>query len=162
MLDKFTAILEAIPVIGRMFAFMRGVCLLVKRDWRVLWNLRRPVMVIGSSGKDMELVASLIRDAGFFRFESPSKTAQNLDRIRGHSMVVVGYTSGETEIGRIIQAARAKSIPVIVFAASSEITDEDREAIQEYSYAEIANTPFRIMNLIFSILSTHKYNGKGD
>ena len=115
-------------------------------------------MVIGSSSKDMDLVITLIRDAGFFRLENAAKTAQNLDRIKKHSIVVIAYTKGESEVGRIIEAARAKSIPVIFFAEQNEINSEDKKLIYGYSYGEIANSPFRLMNLIFSILSTYKYS----
>lgn len=115
-------------------------------------------MVIGSSGKDMSLIINLIRDAGFFRIEDASETAQNLDRINKHSVVVVGYTSGKSDINVIIERARSKSIPVVVFAAPNEINEIDKKLIHEYSYAEVANTSFRLINLIFSILSTYKYD----
>lgn len=115
-------------------------------------------MVIGSSSKDIDLVVALIKDAGFFRLESSSNTAQNLDRIKKHSIVVVGYTKGESEVSRIIDAVKAKSIPVIFFAEQGEISDEDKKIIYGYSYAEMANSSFRLMNLIFSILSTYKYS----
>lgn len=158
MLEKIFALLEAIPFIGRIFSFLWGVWLICKKDFRLIQNLSRPIMVIDSSGKDINLVIALIKDAGFFRLENSSNTAQNLDRIKKHSMVVVGYTKSESEISRIIDAVRAKSIPVIFFAEQGEISDEDKKKIHGYSYAEIANSSFRLMNLIFSILSTHKYS----
>ncbi len=99
-----------------------------------------------------------IRDAGFFRLENPSKTAQNMDRLMKHSIVIVGYTKGEFDVNKIISAARAKSLPVIFFAEQGEISEEDKKVIYGYSYAEIANSPFRVMNLIFSILSTYKFS----
>jgi hypothetical protein len=115
-------------------------------------------MIINSSSKDMDLIVSLIRDAGFFRLENPSKTIQNLDRLSKHSLVIVGYTIDELDVNKIISTARAKSIPVIFFAKHGEISENDKKVIFEYSYAEIANSPFRLINLIFSILSTYKLN----
>lgn len=158
MLNKIITFLEAVPLIGKIFTFLFGMWLVCKKDLRLIQNLRRPIMVIGSSSKDMSFITNLIQDAGFFRIESPSRTTQNIDRIRRHSIVVVGYTSGESKMDKIIGAARAKSIPVIIFAAPNEINNVDKKSIYEYSYTEIANSPFRIMNLIFSILSTHKYD----
>ena len=102
----------------------------------------------------MDLVIALIRDAGFFRLENPSKTAQNLDRIKKHSIVVVGYTHGESEVKRVIEAVRAKSVPVIFFAEQGEIDKKDKKLLCGYSYSEIANSPLRLMNLICSIIST--------
>lgn len=157
MFGKLIKLLETLPIIGRVFSFLVGLYFVCKKDFRLIQNLRRPIMVIGSSGKDMGLVISLINDAGFFRVEDPSKTTQNLDRIKRHSVIVVGYTSGESEINKVIERARAKSIPVIVYAAPSEINKEDKKLLHGYSYAEMANTPFRLVNLIFSILSTYKY-----
>jgi len=158
MLEKIITLLEAIPIVGRIFSFPIGIWLVCEKDFRLIQNLRRPIMVIGSSSKDMDLVITLIRDAGFFRLENPSKTSQNLDRIKKHSMVVVAYTKDESEVGKIIEVAKAKSIPVIFFAEQNEISDGDKKLIYGYSYGEIANSPFRLMNLIFSILSTYKYN----
>lgn len=154
----FKKIIETIPPIKRLFSFLIGLWFVCKKDLRLIQNLRRPIMVIGSSGKDMSLIINLIQDAGFFRMEPPSRTAQSTDRIRRHSIVVIGYTSGESEMGKIIEAVKAKSIPVIIYATPNEINEEDEKLIREYSYAEIANSPFRLMNLIFSILSTHKYD----
>lgn len=158
MLEKIFTLLEAIPFIGRAFSFLWGVWLTCKKDFMLIQNLSRPIMVIGSSSKDINLVIALIKDAGFFRLENSSNTAQNLDRIKKHSIVVVGYTKGESEVSRIIDAVRANSIPVIFFAEQGEISDEDKKLIYGYSYGEIANSPFRLMNLIFSILSIHKYS----
>lgn len=159
LLETIFKFLEAIPLIGKVFSTLRGVYLAIKRDWRLFDNLKRPIMVIGSSGKDMGLVVKLIRDAGFFRLEDfVGDTAQSLDRIKKHSIIVVGYTETETETARIIDTARAKSIPVIFYATFNEISKSDGDLILGYSYAEVANTPFRIMNLIFSILSTYKYD----
>lgn len=158
MIGKIITILEAIPLIGRLFTFLYGLGLVCKKDFRLIQNLGRPIMVINSSGKDMDLIVAHIKDAGFFRLENPSKTDQNLDRVTRHSIVVIGYTKGESDVNKIISAVRAKSLPVIFFAEQGEISEEDKKAIHGYSYAEIANSPFRLMNLIFSILSTYKFN----
>lgn len=158
MFNKIITFLETAPLIGKIFTFLFSIWLVCKKDFRLIQNLKRPIMVIGSSGKDMSLIVSLIRDAGFFRVEEPSQTAQNIDRIKQHSLVVVAYTKTESETEKIINAVRTKSIPVIFYAAPSEIDRDDGKLIQEYSYAEIANSPFRLMNLIFSILSTYNYD----
>ena len=54
-------------------------------------------MVIGSTGKPMDLETRLLKDAGFFNIEEPVKSVQNADRLRRHGAVVVGYTSGESD-----------------------------------------------------------------
>lgn len=158
MIEKIITSLETIPLLGRLFTFLYGLGFVCKKDFRLIQNLGRPIMIINSSGKDMDLIAAHIRDAGFFRLESPSKTDQNLDRLTKHSIVVVGYTEGESDVNKIISAVKAKSLPVIFFAEQGEISEEDKKAVYGYSYAEIANSPFRLMNLIFSILSTYKFN----
>ena len=159
MIKSIIKFIEMIPLIGRIFSACYGIWLLCKKDIRLIQNLKRPIMVMDSSTKDMKLVRELIHDAGFFRLEEPTTATQSTDRIRNHGAIIVGYTKGESNLKEIISAAKNKSIPVIVFAMPGELEagSQDLKSVQEYSYAEIAKTPFRLVNLIFAILSTHRY-----
>ncbi|MEX2409903.1 MAG: hypothetical protein WD607_00790 [Candidatus Paceibacterota bacterium] len=159
-MESILNFLERTYIVGRIFKFVRGLWLVMKKDWRLINNLRKPIMLIGSSGKDMSLISNLIKDAGFFRVEDCSDSIQNMDRIKDHSIVIIGYTKGEIDVDKLIKQARSKSIPIIIYSKPGEVSEKDKNFIYEYSYAEIANSSLRLMNLIFSILSVYKYENK--
>jgi len=155
---KIISAIETIPFLGRVVDFLFGLILAFKKEVRLILNLSRPIMVIGSPKREMEIETRLLKDAGFFRIENPVNKPQNTDRLRRHSLIIVGYTSGETKIQSILATAKYKNVPVIVVASPGEISRKDIKAINSYSFCEIANSNLRLMNLIFSILSTYKYD----
>jgi len=136
----------------------------LKREWRLVENLKRPIMLISSPKHDMKFEATLLRNSGFFNIpNNPSDDPRSLDIAGGYCLFIIAYSKNNpAALSSVIQKARESNTPVIIYAEHDEIDPKgtDIELIRSYYLAEIANSPLRLMNLIFSILSIYKYSEK--
>jgi len=131
-----------------------------KKEYRMFSNLRRTILIIGSTKETLEVEKKIIDKSGFFRYEyviedNPEKASALIDK---HILVVWGYTKTK-KINRFIDILRARNIPLLVYS-TKEIDKEDKTMICEYSFSEIANSPLRLMNLIFNIVALLPYDKK--
>lgn len=168
IMDSGLEVLGAVFTVRDLLIFLVSIIVFLKlfcgvlRSWfsresRLFRNLKRPIMVLGSSGKDMKFETDIL--SGFFNVKGePSKDLRRLDTLKNHALIIASYTRGETDLNRIFTSAKNSKIPVIVYASQNDIDSQgkDMRLIRDYYLAEIANSPMRMVNLIFSILSTYK------
>lgn len=151
-----------ILVVGAISGLIATVIIIsfwLKRERTLVKNLKRPIMIINSAQQDMKFEAGLLRNSGFFSIpDDPSNDLRNLDDIKKYCLLILAYSKETAVLNSAIQAARNSKIPVIVYAKHGEITSDgkDMNLIRSYYLAEIANSPLRLINLIFSILSVYK------
>lgn len=131
----------------------------LKKERTLVKNLKRPIMIINSAQQDMKFEAGLLRNSGFFSIpDDPSNDLRNLDDIKRYCLLILAYSKETAIFNSAIQAARNSKVPVIIYAKQGEILPDgnDMDLIRGYYLAEIANSPLRLINLIFSILSVYK------
>lgn len=152
-----------ILIAGAISGFVVAIIIIsfwLKRERTLVKNLKRPIMIISSTQQDMKFEADLLRNSGFFSIpDDPSNDLRNLDDIReGYCLLILAYSKETTILNFAIQATRNSKVPVIIYAKHGEIPPDgkDMDLIRGYYLAEIANSPLRLINLIFSILSVYK------
>ena len=114
-------------------------------------------MIFKSKDQSMDTETKLLKDSKFFNIpEDPTDNPQNVDRIKNHGLIIVGYSKGMDGFQNILSTAKSKRIPIIIYAANNAIDKEgkDYEEIGKYSYHSICNLPLRLVNDVFTILST--------
>ena len=145
-------------LIGVGIGFGIGVAFIVfflKKEWRLFKNRRRPIMIFKSKDQNMGVAFNLLSDSKLFKIETPTENYQDSVRLDKHSLVIVGYTKKMQGLKGIIDEAKNKRVPVIIYAKPNEIDQEDMKILETYSYRSMCNTPLRLVNDVFTILSTY-------
>ncbi len=152
--DVYTIIWIVISNVILYFCFFRFFFL---KERRLFKNRKRPIMIFKSKDQSMEIETKLLRDSKFFNVpEDPTDRHQNTDRITNHGLIIVGYSLGMDGFKNILSAAKDKQIPIIIYSAQGAIVQggEDSRLISSYSYHSVCNVPLRLVNDVFTILST--------
>jgi len=124
------------------------------KELRLFNNCRRPIMIFKSSREDMEIETKLLRDTKLFNIpEEPTDKHQNIDRIKEHSLIIIGYSDGMENFSNIYDGAKRAGIPVIVYS-KTEIPPNIKDLLRTYSWFSICQFPLRLLNDVFTILST--------
>jgi hypothetical protein len=133
-----------------------------RKEIRLFKNRKRPIMIFKSAGNNMVLEVKLLRDCKFFNIpEEPTEAPQNIDRIRNHSLVIIGYSSSMdiSDFEKIYNGVKNAGIPVIVYS-KERIPDDVFRMLRDYSYYSTCQVPLRLLNDVFTILSTFPQNKK--
>lgn len=132
----------------------------LKRERRLIRNLKRPIMVFGSPENDMQFETDLLRKSKFFDIEGPHDDLRNLQVVQDHCLLIISYSKDGDRLKSVVKKAEENNIPLVIYAKHGEINrdGEDMKMIGSYHLAEIANSPLRLMNLIFSILSIYEHD----
>lgn len=158
--DVYTIIWIIISNVILYFCFLRFFFL---KERRLYKNRKRPIMIFKSKDLSMELETKLLRDSKFFNIpEDPTDRHQNTDRIKNHGLIIVGYSPGMDGFKNILTTAKDKQIPIIIYAAPGAIgmKGDDYKLICSHSYNCTCNFPLRLVNDVFTILSTFPPRGK--
>lgn len=153
-LNAYTLATLLIGFIGGVLSFLGFLLFFLKKEWRLYQNRKRPIMIFKSDSQNMGLETKLLRDSKIFSVDEPSENYQEIDRLDNHSPVILGYSPGMRGFEQILQGVKSKKVPLIIYANYETITREDAEKLKEYSYYSICNLPLRLMNDVFTILST--------
>lgn len=154
-LNAYTLVTLLIGFIVGVLSFLGFLLFFFKKEWRLYQNRKRPIMVFKSDSQNMDLETKLIQDSELFSVEEPSVNYQEIDRLDTHSLVILGYSPGMKGFEQILQGVKSKKVPLIIYANYETITPGDAEKLKEYSYYSICNLPLRLMNDVFTILSTY-------
>lgn len=102
----------------------------------------------------MEIETKLLRDAKIFNIpEEPTDKYQNLDRIKDHGLVIVGYSNLMNNFNNIFEGAINAGIPIIVYSKNT-IPKNVFNRLRSYSWYSTCQVPLRLLNDVFTILST--------
>lgn len=125
-----------------------------RKEIRLFNNRRRPIMIFKSTGEDMEIETKLLRDSKLFNIpEDPTDKHQNIDRIKNHSLIIIGYSAGMTNFDDIFNGAKIAGVPVIVYS-KDKIPDDVFNKLRNYSWYSTCQVPLRLINDVFTVLST--------
>lgn len=130
---------------------------MLKKERRLVSNLKRPVAVVPSSKDSMEHEVRLLKDVEFFNIDSLAADGRSADLITDrYRLVVIRYEKGSEDFWHVYEQLAAKQIPVIVYSKPLEIdmpTDINR--IQKYSLHALCNTPVRLISDVSAIMATY-------
>lgn len=124
-----------------------------KKQKRVLANLSRPIMVIGTDGEDMQSQVELLRKVDLFTvdYHRSDKATDHLSD--HHRLLILGY-GDKAQFDRAFECARTRRVPVLVYAKPDSVPKEDRDKISGYSFAALCNTDLRLVSDVFAVMST--------
>lgn len=129
------------------------VKLALKKQRRVLANLQRPIMVIGTETSDMEDQIKLLSEVGLFSVTS-HRGDKATDFVKAeHRLIVLGYSDSEC-FNRAFDFAKTRGMPVLVYAKPGAIPPDGMARISGYSYASVCNTDLRLISDVFAVMST--------
>lgn len=108
----------------------------------------------GKGTMNMGMETNILRDSKLFKIpEDPTNSYQDCNRIKNHSLVIIGYTPKMDGFKDILDAIKVKKIPVIVYT-KEQIDPDDRKLLDSYPWHSVCNFPLKLMNDVFTILST--------
>lgn len=111
-------------------------------------------MIFKSEDADMEIETKLLKDSGLFNIpEEPTDKHQDIDRIKDHSLVIIGYSENMEHLNEILNGVKAEHIPLIVYSTHN-IPEEQFQALRNYSFYSTCQVPLRLLNDAFTILAT--------
>lgn len=148
---------------GGFFAY-RLVRFLVRKEVRLFKNLQRKVYFLRVADQPtMQREIEMATRSGLFTLH-PSivdvhRDGGVLEMIDPAAVIVVGYSPTYCQYEAIVERARRHSIPLIVFAESSQITVH-MPLFRGYPYFEMCNTSTRLLSTIFNICAVTPYAKK--
>ncbi len=121
-------------------------------------NLKRRVYFLKtSSDKNLQTERDLIKNIGLFNVQDDIKDIsgdlKTLQNLKSRSAFIVGYDTNYSLFGELIDEARSKNIPVIIFAKQGEIQNQEHwKAFNGYIYCDVANTSNRLSIILLNVL----------
>jgi hypothetical protein len=153
-LDVYSVILFFVYFVLGVVACFAFFTFFFRKEIRLFKNRKRPIMIFKSAGEDMEIETKLLRDSQLFNIpEEPTDKHQNIDRIKNHSLIIIGYSAGMTNFEDIFNGAKNAGIPVIIYS-KDKIPDDIFNKLRNYSWYSSCQVPLRLINDVFTILST--------
>jgi hypothetical protein len=124
-----------------------------KKQKRVLSNLKRPIMVIGTEDTDMVDQVKLLEEVGLFSVTN-HRGDKATDFLKAeHRLIVLGFADND-RFSRAFECARSRAMPVLVYAKPGSVSSEGMAKISGYSFASICNTDLRLISDVFAVMST--------
>ncbi|MGC9605767.1 MAG: hypothetical protein ABSF56_03400 [Minisyncoccia bacterium] len=124
-----------------------------KKEIRLFLNRRRPIKIFMADGVNMGAEVEMLRKSKLFKIEEPTTDHRQCDGIGNHSLIIIGYKRQMAGLSDIVNAARTAKIPVIVYA-KEQLEETDKSLLNSYSWHSVCNFPLKLMNDVFTILST--------
>lgn len=149
-------ILFLIGVVAATIVLVLFIVFFLRKEVRLFRNRRRPIMIFYPKGSDFNLGSEtkMLRESKLFNIpENPTDNHQDCHSISNHGLVVVGYVQGMLGFKEILDAVKAKKIPIIVYT-KQRLADADNKLLETYPWFSVCNFPLKLMNDIFTILST--------
>jgi len=132
--------------------------IIVRKERRLLTNLKRPVAVIPARQGSMEHEARLLKDVEFFNIDQLASDPRSVDLVTKHRLVVLQYDADpKSHFWKTYEQLQSRQVPVIVYAKPGEISfkTDHMERIQRYSLHTLCNTPLRLLSDVTSIMTTY-------
>lgn len=149
-----------LPGIVSLFMVWVGVQIWLKKQYRLIKNLSQPIVFFDSRERKCEFEIDFLKETDFFNVSICSVEEERYwNDLTNYSIIIISYESIKGSAETHIEKIKREKKPVIIYTKPGEIDrgSDDMKAILEYELAEIANSPLRIINLIFSILSVKNY-----
>ncbi|MHB1086220.1 MAG: hypothetical protein ACYCZ0_00545 [Minisyncoccota bacterium] len=161
-----TAAYQIATVVAVAMAFVLGLIIfMMKKEVRLFLNRKRPIKIFYAKGGslDMKMETKTLRESGFFKIpEDPTDDFRDCHRLTNHGLIIIGYAPGMEGLKDILDAVKAKRIPLIVYT-KERLSPEDQALLETYPWYSLCNVPLRVVSDAFTILSTFpipKYDKK--
>ena len=121
-------------------------------------NLKRHIYFLQTSdSKNLQTERDLIKKIALFNVEQDIKNIsadlKPLQNLHSRAVFVVGYDPEYSLFKELVDEARSKNIPVIIFAKQGEIKDPEHwKVFNGYVYCDVANTSNRLAVILLNIL----------
>jgi hypothetical protein len=121
-------------------------------------NLKRRIYFLKTSNsKSLQTERDMIGKVALFNIEGDIKDVSQdlkpLQNCRSRATFIVGYDPEYSRFGELVNEARSKNIPVIIFAKQGEIKKPEHwEVFNGYIYCDVANTSNRLAVILLNIL----------
>jgi hypothetical protein len=153
---------EQYLMVGVILLIITNVILLVSflkfflsKEFRLFQNVKRPIKIINTNDNLMENEIATLKKVGFFNLsEGPSSDHKNLDMIDEHSLVILGYSRNMDNFNDIVDKVENNKVPLIVYSKDQLKTEHLEYLRNKYSWYSICNFPLKLLNDVFTILST--------
>jgi len=125
---------------------------------RLAKNLKRKVYFLKtSSSKNLQVEKDLVKGIGLFSVEDDikdiSENLKPMQNLKSKAAFIVGYDPIYSLYKDLIEEAKRKNIPVIVFSEQGEIQNSEHWKIfNGYIYCDVANTSNRLVVILLNIL----------
>ena len=157
-----TSVFEVLSAIAVALIFVFGLSLwIMKKEVRLFLNRKRPIKIFyAPGGPNMEMETKTLRQSGFFKIpEDPTSNYQDCHNLTNHGLVIIGYVPKMQGLKDILDAVKAKHIPLIVYT-KARLDPDDQALLETYPWYSLCNVPLRIVSDAFTILSTFPISKK--
>lgn len=150
-IETHGALVLGIGFIAFWFGFLRFS---IFKALRLFRNRQRPIMIFKSKGEDMQVETKLLRDCKLFNIpEEPTDKLQDINRITNHCLVIIGYSTAMKDFNKIYEGVQRFGVPVIIYSKGN-IPVNSMKTIKEYPWYSVCQVPLRLLNDVFTVLST--------
>ncbi len=133
-----------------------GARFILKKERRLLSNMKRQVVVISTENQMMDHEAELLERVGYFKVKRVSSDVRNLTLLDGSAVIVVGYSPNSQVYEGSFDYAKSHKLPFIVFAGKHRLSNEDRDVLKTYSFSSLCETDLRLVSDVFAVMSTFR------
>ena len=150
-IETYGALVLVVGVIVFWSSFLRFS---IFKALRLFRNRQRPILIFKSQGEDMQVETKLLRDCKLFNIpEEPTDKLQDINRITNHCLVIIGYSTGMKDFNKIYKGVQRFGVPVIIYSKGN-IPASAMKTIKEYPWYSVCQVPLRLLNDVFTVLST--------
>lgn len=138
--------------------FVRYYFKYIRLEFRSANNLRRHIYFLKTSNlKNLQKERDLLQKLKAFKIENDIKDISNeigmLDTLKSNSVYIIWYDENYKNYDKLIENARNKKIPVIIFAKQWEIKNREHwELFNSYIYCDVWNTPNRLAIILLNMI----------
>ena len=168
---KITFAFAAYDLLVFLFYFFIGVlaCFAFLRFWfrkevRLFRNLGRKIYLIKTGIADLETERHMLVKNGLYAVNENvlnlSQDTKQLQTLENFAVFVIGYDPGYVNYALMVDHAKDRNIPIVVFARPTEITADHMSIFQQYVYFEMCNTSARLLTTILNLSLVMPYAKK--
>jgi len=133
----------------------RLVRFIIRKEIRLFENLKRKVYLLKTGSNSLETEREMLVENGLYDVHDNildlSQETKALQTLKNFAVFVVGYSQEYTRYQEIVNEAKSKNIPLVVFAKPGEIILEHMTIFLGYTYFEMCNTSARLLITIFNL-----------
>lgn len=131
----------------------------VKKERRLIKNIRRKIMIYAPNDQDITAAYNLLKDSNFFNLveRTDAKVMDTMAKEKP-GLVIIGFSPEDrNNFYTIFHKAKYQELPIVIytFGKNNSLESSDWEQLQGYSFYSIVNSPLRLLNDVFAILSVY-------
>ncbi len=153
--EQYSKVGIILLIIANVILLISFLKFFLSKEFRLFRNIKRPIKIINTNDNLMENEIATLKKVGFFNLsESPSSDHKNLDMIDKHSLVILGYSRNMNNFNDVIDKVENNKVPLIIYSKDELKTEHLEYLRSKYSWYSICNFPLKLLNDVFTTLST--------